>query len=93
VDSLGVPMSPGLGNVRHRTPIAQGLISTERTQPKEPYPPAFLCIGTLTIRLRENFIIPFTQLLCVLVPQDIIKRKTGSGLVDALPVLVEFSLV
>jgi hypothetical protein len=45
VDSLGVPMSPGLVNERMWALIAHGLISTERTRPQRTHAPAFLCIG------------------------------------------------
>jgi hypothetical protein len=48
--SLGVPMSPELGNVRHRTPIAHGLISTERKHPQGTHAPAFLGIGDASLR-------------------------------------------
>jgi hypothetical protein len=44
VVALGVPMSPGLVNVRHRTHIDQGLISTERNTPPEGVMPSPFCV-------------------------------------------------
>jgi hypothetical protein len=45
VCSLGIPMSPELGNVRHWTHIAHGLISIERKHSQRAYPHAF-CVLT-----------------------------------------------
>jgi hypothetical protein len=45
VCSLDVPMSPNLPNVRHRTHIVQGLISTERKHSHENHPHAFCVLA------------------------------------------------